>query len=338
MKLPAGRDRVALLLKRRRVPLAEARDGLLARVRLPGGRISPAGLVALAGLSAQHGNGAIDLTNRANLQVRGLSTASGPKFAAGLAAAGLAAENPARDRLRNILASPLAGIAPDTLIDVDPLVDALDKTLLTASNLDHLSPKFSFLFDGGDAAGVAALAYDAGFLAEMSPNGPVFRLGLANSATGMVLSPAAALNIALAAARLAASKNARMADLLKSEGIDTVLSQIGQGQLVPRARPEATHRAMRGAPHGLLPDCGAVAIGFAGVSATADVLAAIGRFAIDATAGSIRVTPWRGLIIAGLADSAAPALLALAAELGLMTAPSAVETVACVGAQENVHR
>ena len=313
--------------------LAEARDGLLARVRLPGGRITPAGLFALAEASERHGNGAIDLTNRANIQVRGLKPESADQFARELTTVGIATENPARDRLRNILASPIAGIAPDEVLDVSPLVDALDHALLTANGLDQLSPKFAFLFDGGDATGVGSLAYDAGFLAERSLAGTLFRLGLANQATDWVVSPENVISIALALVRLAADHNARMADLVTSMGVDDILARSSRDQLTQIDRPDESRRATRGAPLGRLPECGAIAAGFAETPPTASALRAIGQFAINAGASSIRVTPWRSLVIAGLTPAAADAALALAVELGLATKPSAVETIACVGAR-----
>ena len=313
--------------------LTDARDGLLARVRLPGGRISPDALVALAELSAQHGNGELDLTNRANVQVRGLSSGSAPELASGLVAAGIATDLLNRDRLRNILASPLAGIAPSELIDVSPFVDALDQALLTTPGLDPLSPKFAFLFDGGDPTGTGALSYDVGFLADSGPAGPMFRLGLASSATDFVLPPEQAVEIALAAARLAASENARMVELAASLGIVALVDRIGGGKLPLFKKAEHNNRQTRGAPLGWLPECRAVAVGFAGQPATAKTLLAIGRFAVESGATSIRVTPWRSLVIAGLDERDAKAALALANDLGLATRPSAIETIACIGAR-----
>ena len=48
-------------------------DGLVVRVRPRGGRLSSAQAAGIAELSARHGNGLIDLTGRANLQIRGVS-------------------------------------------------------------------------------------------------------------------------------------------------------------------------------------------------------------------------------------------------------------------------
>ena len=48
-------------------------DGLLIRVKPLGGRLSAAMLRTLAGIAASCGNGAIELTGRGNIQLRGLT-------------------------------------------------------------------------------------------------------------------------------------------------------------------------------------------------------------------------------------------------------------------------
>ena len=69
--------------------LHAAEDGALARVRIPGGRISAAQAVVLADAASVLGNGLIDLTSRANVQLRGLDSGAGEELATRLAAAGL---------------------------------------------------------------------------------------------------------------------------------------------------------------------------------------------------------------------------------------------------------
>ncbi len=86
----------------------DAADGALARIRLPGGVISTAALRTVADCADELGDGRVHLTSRGNLQLRGLSR-TGP-LVGRLTAAGLL-PSVTHERVRNVLASPLSGIA-----------------------------------------------------------------------------------------------------------------------------------------------------------------------------------------------------------------------------------
>ena len=88
----------------------DAADGALARIRLPGGVIGAAALRVVADCAQDLGDGRVHLTSRGNLQLRGLSRSAA--LAARLADAGLL-PSATHERVRNVLASPLAGIACD---------------------------------------------------------------------------------------------------------------------------------------------------------------------------------------------------------------------------------
>ena len=107
--------------------LQPAEDGRLARVRTPGGRLSSRQLEAI-GEAAQLGSGLIELTARANVQIRGLSDDHGERLAGILARGGLL-PSLEHERVRNILASPLAGRHPASLLATDEIVSELDRAL-----------------------------------------------------------------------------------------------------------------------------------------------------------------------------------------------------------------
>ncbi len=127
--------------------LHEAADGRLARFRLPGGRIDARGLRGVAAV-ARLGNGIIELTSRASLQVRGLPADAGERAAAILAAAGLV-PSASHERVRNIVASPVAGRHPRSLAPTDAVVAELDHRLCADPALSRLSGRFLFAVDDG---------------------------------------------------------------------------------------------------------------------------------------------------------------------------------------------
>src|SRR5215510_7392622 len=81
-------------------------DGLVVRLRPRGGRLSSAQAAGIAELSARHGNGLLDLTGRANLQIRGVSEESHGHLIDGLDRLGLVDANPQSETQRNILVVP----------------------------------------------------------------------------------------------------------------------------------------------------------------------------------------------------------------------------------------
>ncbi|MDY6808830.1 MAG: precorrin-3B synthase [Actinomycetota bacterium] len=122
-----------------------AADGAVARIRLPGGRLRPDQLQRLAQVAGDHADGFLELTARANLQIRGISDVD--KVAAAVVEAGLAPSS-AHDRIRNIEVSPLTGRIGG-VADVSPLADALDDRLRADAHITNLSGRFLFGIDDG---------------------------------------------------------------------------------------------------------------------------------------------------------------------------------------------
>lgn len=115
-------------------------DGLLARLRVRDGRLSPAKLGDIAGLAAQHGNGLVEITARGNLQVRGLTAATTPAFAQAVRNSveiddGLVVETP-----------PLAGDDRDEIADPRDLAAAI--ATLAVPLGARLGPKVTVVVDG----------------------------------------------------------------------------------------------------------------------------------------------------------------------------------------------
>jgi ferredoxin-nitrite reductase len=158
-----------------------APDGHLARIRIPGGLLKRQQCLALANLLESQGESDryLEVTNRANVQIRGLPGPIPDVDLAQLQQVGLAA-HPAVDHLRNILASPTAGIDSAQLIDTRPMVQALNHYLSNHLELASLSPKFSIGLDGGEQVSIRQQPNDL-LLSAVQGNGVWFHLRVAGA-------------------------------------------------------------------------------------------------------------------------------------------------------------
>ena len=94
-------------------------DGLIVRIRPFCGAFSLEQARGLAELARRLGNGHIDLTRRANLQLRGLSDEHMPELQAELGRLGLIDPDAETEATRNLMVAPLVGLDPAEKLDVD---------------------------------------------------------------------------------------------------------------------------------------------------------------------------------------------------------------------------
>ncbi|NEV02697.1 precorrin-3B synthase [Bradyrhizobium uaiense] len=129
-------------------------DGLVVRIRPHGGRLEAAQATGIAELAARHGNGLIDLTSRANLQIRGVSDVSYPPLIDGLAGLGLLDSDSDTEAQRNVLVTPFWTAGDDT-----PSLAAELERVLAGASLD-LPTKFGFAIDDGNVRVLAGASAD----------------------------------------------------------------------------------------------------------------------------------------------------------------------------------
>ncbi|MDR3019167.1 precorrin-3B synthase [Delftia acidovorans] len=134
-------------------PMASG-DGLVLRVRPPLGRLTVAQARRLARLARVHGNGALELSSRANVQLRGIAPGRHAAVLRALAAVGLLDADAGRERRRNLVIDPLC--RPQE--SVHALGQALQQALDAAEDLAGLPAKFGWSVEGapGRLAGVSA--------------------------------------------------------------------------------------------------------------------------------------------------------------------------------------
>ncbi|MEH1802267.1 MAG: precorrin-3B synthase [Nostoc sp.] len=219
-----------------------AADGILSRIRIPGGIISSQQCRAIADIADQYGGGYVDVTNRANLQVREIRTEINAEVLKHLQDMGLGSGNSVVDQIRNIMTSPTAGIDPQELIDTRPFVQGWDDYIAAHPALSELSAKFSVCFDGGGIIRVGDRLNDIAFAAVLVDGNVYFRLylsvgekGQPPSDTGILLPPeeclpvlAALADVYLAHSHTTSRRRLRFLELLNTLGCENYLQEVEQ--------------------------------------------------------------------------------------------------------------
>ncbi|MDH6706873.1 precorrin-3B synthase [Kitasatospora sp. MAA19] len=340
--------------------LHAADDGALARVRLPGGLLTVRQVLALADAAEALGDGELETTSRGNVQLRGLASHCGAELAERLRAVGLLPSD-THERVRNIVASPLAGLDAYGFADVQTWVRELDARLCASDWAAGLSGKFLFALDDG-RGDVAALDADVTLIAG-SDGAALLRLGRA--AYGRPVPAGQVVTAALDAARAfldALRAGGRKAwhlreapDLLPAGSVPLpafagAAPAVGvvtggaraAGFLAAGAGADGSATdglAMGGAATDGSATDGAATDGSAMGGATTGGLSVGMRFGrataaqwrelAGACAGEVRLTPWRGAVLPGAPADRLPALAAA----GFRTAPGSPweRATACTG-------
>jgi precorrin-3B synthase len=142
----------------------ESGDGLILRVRPRLSRLSLVQLEALGHAAERFGSGALHLTNRANVLVRGVSAAGHAAALEILAATGLIDSDPRAEAVRNIMLLPMAGVNGNAAL-AEGLTAKLEHLLTKTEALYRLPGKFGIAVQAGREIDATALA-DVTFLVQ----------------------------------------------------------------------------------------------------------------------------------------------------------------------------
>lgn len=287
-----------------------AEDGLIGRIRIPGGQLTPAIWDTLADLADTFGDGDIHVTSRGNLQIRGIADAAG--FSEAVREHGLL-PSPAHDRMRNIIVSPLG-------FDVHPLVAELDAALLASDTVATLSGRTLFGIDAGEGD-IVAHNVDFGVVA-----GQRFHIVLGGQLTGASCAREEAVGVLVGLAQAWAERRGSAWRVNERPELHGEL--LATVRTTPETPPEFSNPP--GRPIGWLDIDGRVHLG-AGLrfgvlsSQLARMIAVVGA--------PVTVTPWHSLVIHSLSESIAEQVVRVLAPLGLIfdINSSWLRVTACTG-------
>ena len=261
-----------------------AGDGLLVRVRPPLARLTAAQVAGLCEAAVQYGNGQIDLTARANLQLRGVTEAGWPALLGASQALGLVDPDPVREGRGAILINPDWRAGDDSHAIASELRDRL-------TELPELPGKVGFAID----AGQAPMLFDApgDFRIERAATGTLLVRADGRSA-GVAVSRATAVDALIRLAQWFVDSDGRDARRTARHKAD--LPDWASGDAVPAtpAPPMRPGAHPMGAVYGLP---------FGRIEAAS--LAAWVR----AHGCAVRLTPWRLLIAEGAPPMAAAGMM-----------------------------
>jgi precorrin-3B synthase len=295
-------------------------DGLIVRVSPRGRSVSTSDLTAIADIAERHGNGLIDLTRRANVQLRGITERCLPYVWQELTSIGLLGTETA-----NILVGPLAGVDAHEIVDARWLADALDAAISGNPSIAALPDKFAFVVDGGGTLSLDDVGGDICLRARRIDGNAVVALAIDRPGGTRLVATCSVEDAAAVAADLAARylrvrphTRARMRDV--PDGAIGVLLADTRLRAIDMPPPPRPAQCSLG-PIRIGGDLVAVGLAAAFGRLSSDELHGLADGAARAGIAAFRVSPWRSLYALTKEDIAARALTTWAAAAGLITDP-----------------
>lgn len=283
-------------------------DGLIVRVRPRVGRLSLDAAGVLADLAARLGNGHIDLTRRANLQIRGLTDDRLDGLKVELDRLGLLDGDTESEAVRNVMVTPLT----ERDSDVHRVAVQLERLLASDHRLRALPAKFGILVDGdgpvsiaGERADISLRAIDGAFALGLDTTDGTQWLGACAASDAADLVRVAMLTF------LGCRSQGRMRDL-GSAGFSMVRSA-----LIPKLAPVPSFDASSRHRLGLLEGAVGVAAPFGRLEARQ-----LRQLVALATAAGVRdmhLSPWRAIYMRVRDAEAGRTVLDDARTIGLVT-------------------
>ena len=345
--------------------VSPAQDSFMLRLRVPGGILSAHQMRGLAQMAMDWGSGRVDVTTRANFQIREFQPKDIVRVLNKLQALGMTARGSGADNIRNITASPITGLDPSELLDVAPLADALHNYILNSRDLYGLPRKFNVAFDNGGGISTVADTNDIGFMAvrvgegRSIPAGVYFRVllcgitGHKQFATdcGLLLRADQTVAVAVAMIRVFSEngdrtdrKKARLKYLVDRWGVEKFVAETEKRLAFPLIHVSAEeceprNPIDRGGHIGVHPQSQA-GLNYIGISIPVGRLPAAQMLALADVAsqfgsGEFRLTVWQNLLIPNIPSEELDRALAAIHAAGLDCEAGTVlqGTVACTGNQ-----
>jgi ferredoxin-nitrite reductase len=339
--------------------LTPVKDAFMSRLRIPGGVLKSYQLRELAHIAQQLTSGYVQVTTRANLQMRLIQPKDAPEFLQRIQAIGLHTRGAGGDNIRNLTMNPTAGIDPVELIDVQPFVQQLGQIIINDRAFYNLPRKFNIAYDGGGLIGSVEDTNDIGVKAVKVGDEILFRIALGGATghksfardLGVIVPPAEINKVVVAIVRVFIEqgcrtnrKKARLKHLLETMSFDEYLALVEKKLGTPLRRAPYDLAQMRWASqelaHSHVGDFPQKQKGFSYVGSTCPVgnitpkqMLRVAELAELYGNGEVRLTVWQNFIIPNVQEAFVPTLKKALDKAGLPTKQSnlASGVIACTG-------
>jgi ferredoxin-nitrite reductase len=339
--------------------LTPVKDAFMARLRIPGGVVKTYQLRELARIAQELTTGYVQITTRANLQIRLIQPKDAPEFLRRVQSVGLHTRGAGADNIRNLTANPTAGFDPVELMDVMPLLNELAATIINDRSFYDLPRKFNIAYDGGGLIGSVEDTNDVGVKAVKHGDEVLFRIALGGATghkafardLGVAVPPAEINKVVLAILRVYLErgcrtdrKKARLKHLLEQLPLPDYLAAVEQklGRTLRREPLAAAQLrwASQELPHSHVGDFPQKQRGlnYVGVAVpvgqlTPKQMLRLAELAESYGSGEIRLTVWQNFIIPNVTDAFVPTLKRALEKMGLGTRQSNIASgvIACTG-------
>ncbi len=338
--------------------LSPIKDAFMARLRIPGGVVKIFQLRELGKIAQELTSGYVQITTRANFQMRLIQPKDAPEFLRRVQGTGLHTRGAGADNIRNLTANPTAGIDPVELIDVMPFIQDLGQLILNDRSFYDLPRKFNIAYDGGGFIGSVEDTNDIGVKAVKVGEEVMFRIALGGATghkafardVGVVVAPAQINKVVAAIVTVFIEhgcrtdrKRARLKHLLEKMSLDEYLALVEKklgAQLRREPYPAKVRWASQELPHSHIGDFPQKQIGlnYLGVALpvgqiTPKQMIRLADLLESHGCHEIRLTVWQNFIIPNVPDALVPELKRAFDKLGFSTRQSNVASgvIACTG-------
>ncbi|MDM8175045.1 MULTISPECIES: HEPN domain-containing protein [Olivibacter] len=143
----------------------------MVRIKLPFGKVTFKQFLRIADIADEYGSGNLHLTTRQDIQIHYVSLDRTPELWSKLAADDVTIREACGNTVRNVTASPTAGIDPDEPFDVSPYAYATFDYFLRNPICQEMGRKFKIAFSSSEKDTAYSYVHDVGLIPKIDPSG-----------------------------------------------------------------------------------------------------------------------------------------------------------------------